>query len=61
MDRIQRERDRLADRLSGIERKPMDWDLIKAEFGGAGNSFGADLELLKLRLPHAESAKQRKT
>ena len=60
LDRIQREKDCLAVKLSDAERKNTNWDYIKAEFGGAWNSFVADLNLLELRLMDAESTQERK-
>jgi hypothetical protein len=61
LDRIQREKDALALKLSDAERNRTNWDLIKAEFGGSWNSFVADLNLLELRLLDAESTKTRRT
>ena len=58
LDRIQHEKDSLAARLSDAQRKGTNWDLIKAEFGGAWNKFVMDLELLEVKLLDAESTKQ---
>jgi hypothetical protein len=50
---IQREMDALGLRLSEAERKGV--NLVKDEFGGAWNSFVADLDLLELRLQDARA------
>jgi len=59
MDRMQLEKERLASKLAEVEGKRANWDGIKAEFGGAWNSFVTDLEMLKLGLLDAESARER--
>ena len=60
MERMQQDKARLAAKLAEVEGKRANWDLIKADFGGAWNSFVADLEMLKLRLMDAESAREQK-
>ena len=59
LDRVHREKDRLAMMLSDAEHTGTNWNLIKAEFG-AWNSFVADLELLQLPQLDVESTKKRK-
>ena len=46
--------------LSDAEHTGTNWDLIKAEFGAAWNSFLADLELLQLPLLDVGSTKKRR-
>jgi hypothetical protein len=60
LDRVHREKDRLAMMLSDAEHTGTKWNLIKAEFAAAFNSFVADLELLQLPLLDVESTKKRK-
>jgi len=60
MERMQQDRERLAAKLAEVEGKRAKWDLIKADFAGAWNAFVADLEMLKLRLMDAESAREQK-
>lgn len=50
LDRMQRDKDRLATRLSDAERMGTDWDLIKAEFAGDWNSLLANVVLLEEQL-----------
>ena len=59
LDRVQQEKEQLAARLFDIGRKAVNWNLIKAEFGGAWNSFVADLQMLELRLLESETIKER--
>jgi hypothetical protein len=62
MERMQRDKEHLASKLADVEGKRANWDLIKTEFGGAWNSFVADLEMLKIQLMDAVSAaRERKT
>ena len=58
LDRVQKERDRLAAKLFDVEQGRTNWDHIKAEFGSAWNKFVADLELLELRMLEVESRNQ---
>ena len=60
VDRVHREKDRLAMMLSDAEHTGTNWDHIKAEFGGAWNSFVADLDLLQLPLLDVGSTKKRR-
>jgi hypothetical protein len=60
LDRVHREKDRLAMMLSDAEHTGTNWDHIKAEFGGAWNSFVADLDLLQLPLLDVGSTKKRR-
>src|SRR3974377_140629 len=59
MERMQKDKERLAAKLAEVEGKPANWNLIKGDFGGAWNAFVTDLETLKLRLMDAESARER--
>jgi hypothetical protein len=60
LDRIQREKDRLAASLSDAEPTGADWNRTKADFGRSWNSFIVDLDLLDLKLLDAESTKKQK-
>jgi hypothetical protein len=57
LDKLQREQDRLAARLSDAE-DAWNWDRIKREFEGEWNTFVADLELLELPMQDAEGRKR---
>ena len=50
LDRMQRDKDRLAMRLSDTERMGTNWDVIKPEFAGEWNSLLADVVLLEDQL-----------
>jgi hypothetical protein len=61
MERMQQDKERLRAKLAEVEGKRANWDLMKADFAGAWNLFVADLEMLKLRLMDAESAREQKS
>lgn len=49
LDKVQREQDHLAARLTETE-DTWNWNRIKTEFAGEWNAFVTDLELLELRM-----------
>ena len=51
LDRVQREKDGLQEKLTDAERQ---WDLFKNEFGSVWNSFIADLDMLEIRIMNNE-------
>jgi hypothetical protein len=59
LERVRREKDDLAVKLSDAERSGH-WDVFKETFGRVWNSFIVDLEMLELRLMDADMMKQRK-
>ena len=58
VDKIQREKDRLALELDEAERKG-NWDHIKTRFAGSWNKFVMDVEqlLLRVEVEHSEKPK----
>jgi hypothetical protein len=57
LDRVQREKESLAAKLSDAEHSGH-WDLFKGEFSRVWNSFVVDLDMLEVRLWDNEMIKQ---